>query len=199
VENSEYFASLQRVNLFLPNQAHHHRVVGTESAEYDLTLTSGCEGLSALSGQVSGGELALALESVAIADAEVHDYVVDWTASPLSATRMIDRNGDGLFGQPETIRPPQASLSYSPQAPGQASLITFDASGSSDPNNNIATYVWNFGDGTVYEGGPVESHGFPAAGTYTVRLTVRDAHGAVDKTSATVQVSGGLYLPFIAK
>ena len=199
VANSEYFASLQRVNLFLPDQAHHHRVVGTETAAYDLTLTSGCEGLSALSGQATAGELALTLESVAIADAEVHDYVVDWTASPLSATRKTDADGDGEFEGFKTIRPPHAALTYSPQAPGQASLITFDASGSTDPDDNIAAYVWNFGDGTTYEGGAIEAHGYRTAGTYTVRLTVRDADGAVDKTSTTVQVSGGLYLPFIAR
>jgi PKD repeat protein len=141
----------------------------------------------------------LALESVPINEGEAHDYVVDWSATPLSATRRTDANGDGQFGQPKTIRPPQAALTYAPQAPGQASLITFDASGSTDPDDNVATYVWNFGDGTAYEGDAVEAHGYRTAGTYTVRLTVRDADGAVDRTSTTVEVSGGLYLPLIAK
>ena len=63
---------------------------------------------------------------------------------------------------------------------------TYDASGSTDPEDNIASYGWDMGDGTTLEGATVE-HGYTASGRYTVVLTVRDRFGATG-TADTVQV-----------
>jgi PKD repeat protein len=49
------------------------------------------------------------------------------------------------------------------------------------------TYRWEFGDGSE-GGGPVVSHTYDQAGTYTVRLTVSDKDGASGSDTATVQV-----------
>jgi PKD repeat protein len=52
---------------------------------------------------------------------------------------------------------------------------TFDASGSSD-DTSIATYIWDFGDGSTGTGiNP--THLYTAPGTYTVSLTVTDHAG----------------------
>ncbi len=60
-------------------------------------------------------------------------------------------------------------------APGQT--ITFDASGSRDPDGSIADYLWDFGDGANDTGASV-AHAFDAPGTYRVSLTVRDGAAA---------------------
>ena len=52
--------------------------------------------------------------------------------------------------------------------------MSFDASGTSDPESSITDYSWDFGDGTPGQdagAAPTVTHSFSAAGTYTVNLT----------------------------
>ena len=69
--------------------------------------------------------------------------------------------------------------------------ITFDGSGSYDPDGTIANWDWDFGDGETDTGETVE-HSYIDANTYTVVLTVTDDGGLtdVDTTIATIVVEG---------
>ncbi len=64
----------------------------------------------------------------------------------------------------------------------------FDASGSSDPEDAIASYAWSFGDGATGIG-VRPSHTYSVAGTYSVGLTVRDQEGATDTKTIPVTVT----------
>ena len=54
--------------------------------------------------------------------------------------------------------------------------VAVDASASSDPDGTIASYAWDFGDGSTGSG-KTASKTYTAAGTYTVKLTVTDNRG----------------------
>jgi microbial collagenase len=66
--------------------------------------------------------------------------------------------------------------------------ISFKSDGSKDEDGKIASYKWEFGDGTVSsEQNP--THVYTKEGTYTAKLTVTDDKGAANTntTSVTVQ------------
>ena len=63
---------------------------------------------------------------------------------------------------------------------------SFDGSGSADSDGTIASYAWNFGDGTTGSGATV-NHTY-AAGTYTITLIVTDSAGAMSSQSNSVTV-----------
>lgn len=63
----------------------------------------------------------------------------------------------------------------------------FNSNGSSDPEGGLLTYSWDFGDGQK-SSLPHPANTFINPGTYTVRLTVRDSHGAVANKAIVVHV-----------
>jgi PKD repeat protein len=73
-------------------------------------------------------------------------------------------------------RPPVAMFALPAIKPTTDTTIPFDATSSTDPDNNIAYYAWDFGDGFEATGKSV-SHKFKEPGTYFVKLTVTDSYG----------------------
>lgn len=69
-------------------------------------------------------------------------------------------------------------------------LQTCDLSGagSSDPDDSVVEWSWDFGDGSPVETGEEVTHTFPEAGVYTVELTVTDEFGATGITTRDVEV-----------
>jgi len=68
-------------------------------------------------------------------------------------------------------------------------IVDFDAGTSYDPDGSIASYAWDFGDGTTATG-KTASHTFTATTTqtYTVTLTVTDDDGATAMASRSIEV-----------
>lgn len=62
-------------------------------------------------------------------------------------------------------------------------------SGSTDPDGNIMSYSWDFGDSTPPSNQPNPSHVYSTAAAFTVTLKVVDDQGTIDMDSATVAIS----------
>lgn len=83
---------------------------------------------------------------------------------------------------------PVAAFSPSPSS-GQAPVtVTYDAEASTDADGSVASYAWDFGDGTTGTGATV-FHDYASGGSYVVRLTVTDNQGATGSTEQTLVVA----------
>jgi len=123
----------------------------------------------------------------------------DGTESPQStpfAFTLIDNpasleevTADAPVAQP---LPPTAVISSSTAAGPAPLAVNFDGSRSTAANNaTIATYSWNFGDGSSSTGNTA-SHSFNTAGTYTTTLTVIDSNGLTSSISTPVMVDAAV-------
>jgi PKD repeat protein len=86
--------------------------------------------------------------------------------------------------------PPVAIISANPTS-GDAPLpVSFNGSGSYDPDGTIASYAWAFGDGAS-AGGATAQHTYASPGSYTATLTVTDNLGAPATATVSVTVQQG--------
>ncbi len=83
-------------------------------------------------------------------------------------------------------QPPTAQFSATPTRGDAPFDVTFDASASTDADGAVATYLWDFGDGTTATGS-AEGHTFTVPGTYEVVLTVADDEGATGTATVSVE------------
>ena len=86
---------------------------------------------------------------------------------------------------------PSAAFGLDPAEPFAGQTVGFDAGDSADSDGEIASYAWDFGDGTTATGEAVD-HVFDQPGEYTVSLTVTDQYGASATAEKTVTVTPGV-------
>ena len=89
-------------------------------------------------------------------------------------------------------QPPIASFTANPNSGVVPLEVSFDASGSYDPDGTIVSYQWDFKDGNTGSGKTI-SHTFSSIGNYDVKLTVTDDKGATDSTTKTITVDKIVY------
>ena len=71
---------------------------------------------------------------------------------------------------------PVGSFTQSAATVAQHGLVHFDASASKDANGSVASYTWDFGDGTptFTSSSPTADHSYNTAGSFTPKVTVTD-------------------------
>ena len=95
--------------------------------------------------------------------------VKDTAGQTSRATAQVTVFGDNA--------PPSAALSVTPTTGTVDLAVTADASASTDPDDGIASYRFDFGDGTPVVGpqsGATATHTYHAGGSFTVTTTVTD-------------------------
>jgi PKD repeat protein len=73
--------------------------------------------------------------------------------------------------------PPSAAFTTTTVHPTATFPVSFDGSSSSEAGGSIASYSWDFGDGSPAGSGAAPSHTFATPGIKTVTLTVTDQDG----------------------
>jgi len=78
-----------------------------------------------------------------------------------------------------------------PYSGREGSAVSFDGSGSTDPDGDHLTYEWDFGDGTPHDTGVSPSHVYTddRPGGYPVTLTVRDGGGLFGTATTTANIA----------
>jgi hypothetical protein len=85
-------------------------------------------------------------------------------------------------------RPPVASFTSTPSSAPTGTAITLDGTASYDPDGIVVSYSWAFGDGATGTG-PVVTHSYTPAKSYTVSLTVTDNGGVTGSTTSQVTIT----------
>jgi PKD repeat protein len=109
-----------------------------------------------------------------------------------------DSSGSGGYtlvgnGACQPNAPPVADLSATPTSGYTPLTVNFDASASSDADagDTIASYTFNFGDGSpaVTQSSPTVSHIYTAPGDFAARLSVKDSRGFISSNVAQKTIS----------
>ncbi len=112
---------------------------------------------------------------------------------PPLAKDVVDTKGVQLIADwinsltPATSAPPVAVISASP-VNGVAPLsVNFDATASTDADDDTLTFNWDFGDGTTGQGSTID-HVYNSPGSYTASLTANDGQQS-DETTVVIVVN----------
>lgn len=97
----------------------------------------------------------------------------------------------GFIGGGPPNQNPVADFTYScvPRVPPPGFECSFDGSSSSDPDGTVTGWSWT-SPGKATKSGVTTSYVFPAAGTYSVTLTVTDNNGGTNSQTQSVVVGG---------
>src|SRR5206468_2532098 len=118
----------------------------------------------------------------------------------LGPVTYADRGALEFQGTSGGNQPPVAQLKETGSSGTAPLAATADASASSEPDGTIASYRFDFGDGTMVgpQPGATATHTY-AAGTWAAKVTVADNGGAIASASATVTVAPAGNQPPVAQ
>jgi PKD repeat protein len=117
-------------------------------------------------------------------------YRCIWYSSATTNTQL-GKDATAKFVTTTFDNDPPVAVLTQPAPVDEDASVTLTAGGSSDPDNNISTYDWDFGDGTTSTGHAWSfvDHVYADPGSYEVTVTVRDAGGLSDTDTKTLVVN----------
>lgn len=161
--------------------------IGQQNAE----LTISGSNLNGATSVTLGDSITVHQVNVQSASAVVVRYSVDGNAAPGPRSVTITATGGtasiGTMFQVLNNHVPKVSFVIDPRSAAINKVMSFDASGTTDRNNNIASYHWEFGDGGTANGKKVK-HAYRTAGKFTLQLTVTDALQGFTVVSRQIEI-----------
>jgi chitodextrinase len=140
------------------------------------------------------GEVNSAPYTIEFTNGATGDYTItavawdDDGASATSAPVHITFVAPTPTPTPTPANKPPVSNPGGPYSGKQGTAVVFDGANSSDPDGAIASYSWDFGDGTTGTGA-TPSKIYSKTGTFTVRLSVTDDKGATASATTTASIT----------
>ena len=175
----------QQIEVLAPNQA---PVASFTSASIGLSLTVDATGSTDADGQVVAADWVFGDGATGSGLTASHSYAAAGEYL-VELTVTDDRGGTATTTSTITIEAPADEPPVASFTVAVSDLaIGVDASASSDLEGSIASYAWDFGDGTTGDG-VTANHSFAAAGAYQVTLVVTDSQGATASASSTISVT----------
>jgi len=163
------------------------------AAASDLTAVFDARSSSDVDGSVSSYAWTFGDGATAEGATVTHTYGVAGTY-PVTLTVTDNRAATSSRSQLVTVAAPNLAPTAVFRSQTTDLDVAFDASASSDPDGTIATYAWDFGDGTTAAGRTVSKH-YNTAGSYNVKLTVTDNRGGSATSTHPVTVIAPNILP----
>ena len=119
-------------------------------------------------------------------------HPVDLKIGPGGDLFYVDMEGGSVHRIIYTAanQPPTARISAAPTSGDAPLTVSFDGTGSTDPEVRPLGYSWDLnGDGTFGDAtGPTATYTYTSNGTYTAALRVTDDQGASDTATVTIMV-----------
>ena len=136
-------------------------------------------------------------EGDSLGNSESHVWISGTDPPDCSTEDVLDAKmkigvSDDYKKPQETNQPPNAKLLASKITVNISEIITFDASGSNDPDGSIVKYHFDFGDGenSGWITTPTVTYSYSTEGNYQVTLGVKDNKDAADVDIITIIVEG---------
>lgn len=117
-------------------------------------------------------------------------YYITWNDGSTHEVRRIAYTGPAN-------RSPVARATASPTHGNLPLDVSFDGTGSFDPDGDPLSYDWDFGDGSAHGSGATTSHTYTTSGVYTVTLTVSDGRGLHGQTTLQIDSDNDAPTPVI--
>ena len=168
----------------LPNQA---PVAGIQLTPDGLKVSADASASADADGSIASYTWDFGDGSTADGVTAEHTYAQAGTYT-VKVTVTDDDGATGVAEQEVTVAKPNEAPTASATATTDGLKVSADASASADADGSIASYTWDFGDGSTADGVTAE-HTYAQAGDYTVTLTVTDDQGATSTSTVAVTVA----------
>jgi PKD repeat protein len=161
-----------------------------------FSFTSGCLGSSVvftnLSSASGGGKLTYSYDfgdkTSSTSTSPSHSYSAAGTYSvTLTATSSFGCTSDTVK-KITVAAPPKANFSATTVCLGNATIFTDSATSTS---GTIASYSWDFGDGSSRSSSTAPKHTYATSGTFKAKQVVTSTNGCADSITKTVTVLNG--------
>ncbi|MFT2692119.1 PKD domain-containing protein [Clavibacter zhangzhiyongii] len=169
----------------VPNQA--PKAAFTQQADF-LAASFDATGSTDADGTITGYDWDFGDDVRASGAQQSHTYAAAGTYT-VTLTVTDDRGTTNRTQQEITVKAAPANIAPTAVVTATATDLTakLDGSASTDADGQVASYAWDFGDGSTGTG-PTPTHAYAAGGAYTVTLTVTDDKGLTGSASTQVTV-----------
>jgi len=162
-------------------------VAGFTSTPNGLAVAFDSNSSTDVDGTVTGTSWNFGDGSTATTAAPSHTYAAAGTYT-VTLTATDDQGATNTVTHTVTVQTINVLPVASFTATATGASVAFNGAASNDPDGTIASYAWNYGDGSTGTGVST-THVYGASGTFQATLTVTDNRGGTNTATSAVTVT----------